>query len=92
LEEAVRRGNPRLQRFDSSCFTGEYVTGDIDRDYLECLARERSDAAKTNVPTLPRRIVPTPTMPSSICTTTLERKAHFLTGERQASKLPAAPI
>ena len=46
LEEAVRRGNPRLQRFDSSCFTGEYVTGDIDRDYLECLARDRSDAAK----------------------------------------------
>ena len=46
LEEAVRRGNPRLQRFDASCFTGEYVTGDIDRDYLECLARERSDAAK----------------------------------------------
>ncbi|HRF61620.1 MAG TPA: amidophosphoribosyltransferase, partial [Candidatus Competibacter sp.] len=48
LEEAVRRGNPRLQRFDSSCFTGEYVTGDIDRDYLECLARDRSDAAKTD--------------------------------------------
>ena len=46
LEEAVRRGNPRLQRFDSSCFTGEYVTGDIDRDYLECLARERADTAK----------------------------------------------
>lgn len=46
LEEAVRRGNPRLQRFDSSCFTGEYVTGDIDRDYLECLARDRADAAK----------------------------------------------
>ncbi|MBL8259943.1 MAG: amidophosphoribosyltransferase [Candidatus Competibacteraceae bacterium] len=47
LEEAVRRGNPRLQRFDASCFTGEYVTGDIDRHYLERLARARSDAAKT---------------------------------------------
>lgn len=46
LEEAVRRGNPRLRRFDSSCFTGEYVTGDIDRDYLERLARQRSDTAK----------------------------------------------
>ncbi|MGB2680569.1 MAG: amidophosphoribosyltransferase [Candidatus Competibacter sp.] len=46
LEEAVRRGNPRLQRFDASCFTGEYVTGDIDRHYLERLARARSDAAK----------------------------------------------
>ncbi len=46
LEEAVRRGNPGLLRFDSSCFTGEYVTGDIDRDYLERLARQRSDTAK----------------------------------------------
>ena len=47
LEEAVRRGNPRLQQFDASCFTGEYVTGDIDRAYLECLARDREDTAQT---------------------------------------------
>jgi amidophosphoribosyltransferase len=47
LEEAVQRGNPELKRFDSSCFTGEYVTGDIDRDYLDCLARARSDATRT---------------------------------------------
>ncbi|MBK7541088.1 MAG: amidophosphoribosyltransferase [Candidatus Competibacteraceae bacterium] len=47
LEEAVRRGNSRLQRFDASCFTGEYVTGDIDRHYLERLARSRCDTAKT---------------------------------------------
>jgi amidophosphoribosyltransferase len=46
LEEAVRRGNPQLKRFDSSCFTGEYVTGDIDRHYLDCLARARADTAK----------------------------------------------
>lgn len=46
LEEAVRRGNPRLQRFDASCFTGEYVTGDIDHHYLERLARARCDSAK----------------------------------------------
>ncbi len=47
LEEAVQRGNPGLQRFDSSCFTGEYVTGDINTEYLEHLARDRSDTAKT---------------------------------------------
>jgi amidophosphoribosyltransferase len=46
LEEAVRRGNPRLQRFDASCFTGEYVTGDIDQHYLERLAQARCDLAK----------------------------------------------
>ncbi|MER2603076.1 MAG: amidophosphoribosyltransferase [Candidatus Competibacter phosphatis] len=47
LEEAVRRGNRALKAFDTSCFTGEYVTGDIDRAYLDCLARERSDSVKT---------------------------------------------
>ena len=46
LEEAVRRGNLRLQRLDSSCFTGEYVTGDIDRSYLDLLEQQRSDDAK----------------------------------------------
>ncbi len=46
LEEAVRRGNAALQRFDSSCFNAEYVTGDIDRAYLDRLAHDRSDLAK----------------------------------------------
>ncbi len=47
LEEAVRRGNPRLRRFDTSCFSGEYVTGDIDSSYLHCLEEQRNDDAKT---------------------------------------------
>jgi amidophosphoribosyltransferase len=47
LEEAVRRGNPQLKRFDTSCFTGEYVTGDIDGAYLDCLEQQRNDSAKT---------------------------------------------
>jgi amidophosphoribosyltransferase len=34
-----------LTRFDTSCFTGEYVTG-IEPDYFERLQRTRSDAAK----------------------------------------------
>lgn len=46
LIEAVRQGNPSLQRFDASCFNGEYVTGDVDADYLERLQRARSDCAK----------------------------------------------
>jgi len=46
LEEAVRRGNLQLQRFDSSCFTGEYVTGDIDAQYLDRLERNREDAVR----------------------------------------------
>ncbi len=46
LEEAVRRGNPAIQGFDASCFTGQYVTGDIDQAYLDDLASARSDAAQ----------------------------------------------
>ena len=46
LIDAVRRGNPRIQRFDTSVFTGEYITGDVTRDYLASLEKERSDEAK----------------------------------------------
>jgi amidophosphoribosyltransferase len=46
LVDAVRRGNPRIQRFDTSVFTGEYITGDITPDYLASLEQERSDEAK----------------------------------------------
>ena len=46
LIDAVRRGNPRIQRFDTSVFTGEYVTGDVTPDYLASLEQERSDEAK----------------------------------------------
>lgn len=46
LIDAVRRGNPAIQRFDTSVFSGEYVTGDVTGDYLAALAAERSDDAK----------------------------------------------
>jgi len=46
LVEAVRVGNPKIERFDCSVFTGEYVTQDISADYLNQLELFRSDAAK----------------------------------------------
>ncbi len=46
LIRAVNRHNPRLQRFDTSIFTGEYVTGDVSVAYLKRLERSRSDEAK----------------------------------------------
>ncbi len=46
LVDAVQHGNPRLQEFDASCFTGEYVTGGVSRSYLEQIAEHRADAAK----------------------------------------------
>ena len=35
-----------VSKFDTSCFNGEYVTGDIDDDYLERLQQARNDSAK----------------------------------------------
>lgn len=46
LVAAVRAGNPSICEFDTSVFTGEYVTHDIDEQYLRNLEIFRSDAAK----------------------------------------------
>ena len=46
LIDAVRQGNPRLRGFDTSCFTGDYVTGGVTSDYLEQIALARNDATK----------------------------------------------
>lgn len=46
LIDTVRRGNPALTRFDTSVFSGEYVTGDITPEYLENLRQARSDEAQ----------------------------------------------
>src|SRR5438094_6355185 len=34
LKDAVRRANPKLKTFETSCFDGHYITGDITSDYL----------------------------------------------------------
>ncbi len=46
LIEAVRKGNPEIDGFDCSVFTGEYVTGGVDAGYLDHIEQLRSDAAK----------------------------------------------
>ena len=45
LKDAVRRANPRLASFETSCFDGVYVTGDITSDYLRAIEIQR-DAAR----------------------------------------------
>lgn len=40
LEQTVRLGNPELSHFDCSCFNGEYLTGDVDSNYLAALQRQ----------------------------------------------------
>jgi amidophosphoribosyltransferase len=46
LIAACRHEDSSVQVFDTSCFSGEYITGDVTPEYLERLQRERSDEAK----------------------------------------------
>lgn len=46
LIRAVRYDNGDIEEFDTSCFSGQYVTGDITTDYLRAIEVNRSDAAK----------------------------------------------
>src|SRR3569832_1067439 len=46
LISAVRHGNRALERFDDSVFTGRYITGDVQPEYLAEMERRRNDSAK----------------------------------------------
>jgi amidophosphoribosyltransferase len=46
LIEACREGNDRIRQFDTSCFSGEYVTG-VQDGYLKKLEVQRSDQARS---------------------------------------------
>ena len=46
LVESARAGNPGIGTFDTSCFTGEYVTGDVNADYLEHISYMRNDTTR----------------------------------------------
>ena len=46
LIRSVRHDNSRITEFDTSCFSGEYVTGDVTPAYLSELESRRNDAAK----------------------------------------------
>jgi amidophosphoribosyltransferase len=41
LKEAVRKTNPKLATFETSCFDGIYVTGDVTSDYLQIIETRR---------------------------------------------------
>ncbi|HEX5418825.1 MAG TPA: amidophosphoribosyltransferase [Gammaproteobacteria bacterium] len=46
LVAAVHHENADIESFDTSCFSGEYVTGDVSRAYLDELEVVRSNASK----------------------------------------------
>jgi amidophosphoribosyltransferase len=48
LIESVRFGNSAIEHYETGCFTGEYVTGDISREYLDRLELSRHDGAKNH--------------------------------------------
>ncbi len=46
LIDAVRKGNQTIEHFDTSCFSKEYITGDIDDAYLARTEALRNDGAQ----------------------------------------------
>lgn len=48
LIEAVQKGNPKIKHFDTSCFNNEYITGDIDKEYLDRINSLRNDSAQSD--------------------------------------------
>ena len=46
LVEAVKEENTNIQRFETSVFDGDYITGDIDQGYLEGVDAARGESSK----------------------------------------------
>jgi amidophosphoribosyltransferase len=46
LIRSVRHSDSEITEFDTSCFSGVYVTEDVTPEYLQMLENQRSDAAK----------------------------------------------
>ena len=46
LIDAVRKGNRDIEHFDTSCFSREYITGDVDDAYLKQIQSLRNDDAQ----------------------------------------------
>ncbi len=48
LIDSVHFGNSAIGQYETCCFTGEYVTGDITQEYLDKLELLRHDGAKNH--------------------------------------------
>jgi amidophosphoribosyltransferase len=48
LIQACVHDHSSIRQFDTSCFSGHYVTGDVTPEYLARLEAERSDSAKAS--------------------------------------------
>jgi amidophosphoribosyltransferase len=48
LVDCARRGNRHIKEFEQSCFSGEYVTGDVSESYLREIGILRADDVKAD--------------------------------------------
>jgi len=46
LIDCVREARPSIDKFETSCFNGIYITGDVDKNYLDKLQSVRADSNK----------------------------------------------
>ncbi|MDQ2993992.1 MAG: amidophosphoribosyltransferase [Pseudomonadota bacterium] len=46
LYAAAKRTNPAITRYEDSIFTGDYITGHVDQQYLDALASKRGTTAQ----------------------------------------------
>jgi amidophosphoribosyltransferase len=49
LVDAVREENSAITKFETSVFDGNYITGDVDQEYLESIDKSRSEKIKSPV-------------------------------------------
>jgi amidophosphoribosyltransferase len=52
LKRSISDANPAITKFEASCFDGNYITGDISRDYLDRIETSRSDPQPSNEDTV----------------------------------------
>ena len=46
LIDDVKSVNPKVTSFETSCFSGDYITGDVTREYLDGVETKRRDGAR----------------------------------------------
>jgi len=57
IDATMHKHNSGIQRFDASCFNGDYVTGDIDGEYLDSINKNRNDETKTGINNLDNEVI-----------------------------------
>ncbi len=46
LVAAAHKCNPQITEFETSCFSGDYITGDVSEEYLAYIEAQRRDGAR----------------------------------------------